>query len=64
MNTILEDFYELREILSSFDTLQKQYNWLLTDLDGSLPDKYLDHFIDYRIYTNGKKERKYILDYR
>ncbi|MGW9103620.1 hypothetical protein ACWGPZ_30340 [Priestia megaterium] len=59
MNTILEDFYELREILSSFDTLQKKYNWLLTDLDGSLPDKYFDHFIDYRIYTDGTKESTY-----
>ncbi|MCR8866020.1 hypothetical protein NQ109_24100 [Priestia megaterium] len=50
MNTILEDFYELREILSSFDNLQNNYNWLLTDLDGSLPDVYLDYFIDYRTY--------------
>jgi len=52
MNTILEDFYELREILSSFNNLQKKYNWLLTDLDGSLPDAYLDYFTDYRIYPN------------
>lgn len=59
MNTILEDFYELREILSSFNTLQKKYNWLLTDLDGSLPDTYLDYFMDYRIYPNEARGSTY-----
>ncbi|SFH57521.1 hypothetical protein SAMN04487776_13212 [Priestia megaterium] len=53
MNTILESFYDLKEILSSFNNLHEKYNWLLTDLDGSFPGKYLDYFIDYRIYNNG-----------
>ncbi|MFF2445187.1 hypothetical protein [Priestia megaterium] len=59
MNTILEDFYELREILSSFNNLQKKYNWLLTDLDGSLPDAYLDYFTDYRVYPNEDRGSTY-----
>ncbi|KML31420.1 hypothetical protein Q9R38_14490 [Priestia aryabhattai] len=59
MNTILEDFYELREILSSFDSLQNNYNWLLTGLDGSLPDVYLDYFIDYRTYSKEARGSTY-----
>ncbi|EMF45573.1 hypothetical protein B481_3128 [Planococcus halocryophilus Or1] len=49
MNTILEDFLELKEILKSFNGVEKKYNWLLTDLDGSYLDDYLDYFIDYRL---------------
>ncbi|MFC4323257.1 hypothetical protein [Litchfieldia salsa] len=52
MNTILEDFLELKEILNSFNGLEKEYNWLLTDLDWSYPDNYLDYFMDYRIYDD------------
>ncbi len=50
MNTILEDFLELKEILQSFNGIEKEYNWLLTDLDGSYLHNYLDFFMDYRIY--------------
>ncbi|MEY9869154.1 hypothetical protein ABIE66_004533 [Peribacillus sp. B2I2] len=49
MNTILEEFLELKEILNSFNGLNKDYNWLLTDLDWSYPENYLDYFEDYRI---------------
>lgn len=59
MNTILESFYELNNVLSSFNNLQEKYNWLLTDLDGSFPDKYLTYFTDYRIYNNGLKGNTY-----
>lgn len=59
MNTILESFYDLKEILSSFNNLHEKYNWLLTDLDGSFPDKYLDYFTDYRIYNNGTSGNTY-----
>jgi hypothetical protein len=52
MNSILEDFLELKEILSSFNCLEKEYNWLLTDLDWSYPNNYLDYFMDYRIYDD------------
>ncbi len=52
MNTILESFYDLKEIVSSFNNLHEKYNWLLSDLDGSFPDKYLHYFTDYRIYNN------------
>lgn len=50
MNTILEKFLDLKEILKSFNGLEKNYNWLLTDLDWSNPDNYLDYFEDYRIF--------------
>lgn len=53
MNTILESFYDLKEIVSSFNNLHEKYNWLLSDLDGSFPEKYLNYFTDYRIYNNG-----------
>ncbi|WML46766.1 hypothetical protein RCG23_14065 [Neobacillus sp. PS3-34] len=48
MNTILDDFLELKEILNSFNGLEKNYNWLLTDLDWSYPENYLDYFEEYR----------------
>lgn len=47
MNTILEKFLDLKEILNSFNGLEKNFNWLLTDLDGAYPDNY---FEDYRIF--------------
>jgi len=53
MNTILESFYDLKEIVSSFNNLHEKYNWLLSDLDGSFSEKYLNYFTDYRIYNNG-----------
>lgn len=53
MNTILESFYDLKEIVSSFNNLHEKYNWLLSDLDGSFPEKYVNYFTDYRIYNNG-----------
>lgn len=49
MNTILDDFLELNEILKAFNGLEKKYNWLLTDLDGSYLNDYHDYFIDYRL---------------
>ncbi|MDX8367746.1 hypothetical protein [Cytobacillus sp. IB215665] len=48
MNTIIEDFLELKEILNSFNGLEKKYNWLLTDLDWAYPESYLDYFMGYR----------------
>lgn len=44
MNTILEGFLELKEILNSFNRLEKDYNWLLTDLDWSYEENCLDYF--------------------
>jgi hypothetical protein len=52
MNTILEDFVELKEVIKSFDGIERNFNWLLTDLDWSYPANYLDYFIDYRVYDN------------
>lgn len=49
MNTILEDFIALKDILKSFKGIEKKYNWILTDLDWFYPDNYLDFFLDYRI---------------
>ncbi len=60
MNSILEDFLELKEILNSFRRLEKEYNWLLTDLDWSHPANYLEYFKDYRIFEdNGEHPNKY-----
>ncbi|OIK15119.1 hypothetical protein BIV60_10340 [Bacillus sp. MUM 116] len=50
MNTILEKFFGLKEILNSFDGLEKKYNWLLTDLDGFYTENFLDYVEDYRIF--------------
>ena len=49
---LLEEFKELKEILNSFDGLEKDYNWLLTDLEWewSNTDKHIDYFEDYRIF--------------
>lgn len=52
MNTILEDFIELKEVINSFQGIEKNFNWLLTDLDWSYPENYLDYFMDYRIYDD------------
>ncbi|MFE3973395.1 MULTISPECIES: hypothetical protein [unclassified Peribacillus] len=52
MNTILEGFLELKEILNSFNGLEKDYNWLLTDLDWSYQENCLDYFEDYRIFDD------------
>lgn len=53
MNTILEGFLGINEILNSFKGLQKDYNWLLTDSEWSYSENYLDYFKDYRIFGNG-----------
>jgi hypothetical protein len=52
MNTILDDFLELKQILNSFKGLVKNYNWLLTDLDWSYPQNYIDYFEDYREFEH------------
>lgn len=52
MNTILDDFLELKEILNSFNGLEQKYNWLLTDLDWTYPENYLDYFEDYREFED------------
>jgi len=49
LNTILEEFLTLKDILNSFDGLEKDFNWLLTDLEWFNPDEYLDYFEDYRL---------------
>ncbi|MEH7402439.1 hypothetical protein V7148_15760 [Gottfriedia acidiceleris] len=53
MNTILEEFLTLEEILNSFDGLEKNFNWLLTDLEWSEPDEYLEYFEDYSQKNSG-----------
>ncbi|WP_409292928.1 hypothetical protein [Peribacillus sp. SCS-37] len=50
MNTILEDFFDLKEVLNAFQGLENNYNWLLTDLDWSYPEDHLAYFEDFRIY--------------
>ncbi|MGJ7911489.1 hypothetical protein [Neobacillus sp. LXY-1] len=50
MNTIFDDFLELKEILNSFNGLQQK--WLLTDLDWSYPKNCLDYFEDYREFED------------
>ncbi|MDQ0227696.1 hypothetical protein [Metabacillus niabensis] len=52
MNTVLDDFLELKEILNSFNGLEQKYNWLLTDLDWTYPENYLDYFEDYREFED------------
>lgn len=52
MNTILEEFLELKEILNSFNGLEKKYNWILTDLDWYCPEKRINYFEDYRIFKS------------
>lgn len=52
MNTILENFLGLKEILNAFNGLEKNYNWLLTDLDWSYPEHHLDYFEDFRIFDS------------
>lgn len=50
MNTILKHFLSLKEILNSFNGLEKDYNWLLTDLEWS--ENHLEYFQDYRIFDD------------
>ena len=60
MNTIFKDFLGLKEILNSFNGLEKDYNWLLTDLDWAYPENYLDYFEKYRIFEyNDNRLNKY-----
>lgn len=49
MNTISEEFLELKEIVNAFNGLEKKYNWLPTDLDWFYPEHYLDYFENVRI---------------
>jgi hypothetical protein len=53
MNTILEKFLDIKEILNSFDGLEKKYNWLLTDFDGGYTENLLDYVEDYRNFEEG-----------
>ena len=59
MNTILDEFLELKEILNSFNGLEKKYNWLLTDLDWSYPENYLDYFEVYREFKESDRQNNY-----
>ena len=52
MNSILGDFLALKEILNSFNGLEKEYNWLLTNLDGFLQETANEYFEDYRIFED------------
>jgi len=41
LNTILEKFLRVKDILNSIDGLENGFNWLLTDLEWFNPDDYL-----------------------
>jgi hypothetical protein len=59
MNSILDEFLELKEILHSFNGLEQKYNWLLTDLEWSYPENFLDYFEDYRVFEDRNVRLKY-----
>ncbi|MDR6123568.1 hypothetical protein QFZ87_003165 [Bacillus sp. SLBN-46] len=61
MNTILDDFIKLKEILNSFKGLEQNYNWLLTDLDWSYPENYLDYFQDFREFEDSNGHNNYLI---
>ncbi|WP_286133482.1 MULTISPECIES: hypothetical protein [unclassified Bacillus (in: firmicutes)] len=51
----------MEEILNSFDGLEKNFNWLLTDLEWSEPDEYLEYFEDYsqnKFWITGENLKK------
>lgn len=51
LNTILEEYASLEDILDSFDGMDKEFNWILSDLDANLPTDFLDYCIDHHSYV-------------
>ncbi|TCI22936.1 hypothetical protein EVJ33_04965 [Exiguobacterium sp. SL-10] len=53
MNTIIDRFTSIQQVIDSLGTQVTKYNWMLTDVDGNIPDRHLHYFDDVREFEEG-----------
>ena len=53
INTIIERFISIQQVIDFLGAQVTQYNWMLTDVDGNIQDNCLHYFDDVREFEEG-----------